>query len=209
MKTDNSEKNMDVDSDEFVERWRGELRKIEFSPKPYLPADAAWFYHSAGFPSYFSIEGFRKLEFHSKCAPLAETWQQIQGDEWRMPLAWNVFWKIGDAEYGRAGAMCAWLCIEELTGRIVTIDPEEDNEPVRTLSSSPVHLAMAMLLYQEAFGSDEALILDDDLRDGLLHLSTNNVFREANSLRFWFPHGLLPGDDAGIENDTPFELRTA
>jgi hypothetical protein len=54
---------------------------------------------------------------------LATVWENNMQD-WSFPVGWAGLWQIGDITYTQAGA---WLCIEELSGRIVAIDVDIDD----------------------------------------------------------------------------------
>jgi hypothetical protein len=183
---------------DFAKRWGSGLQPVTFRPKPYLPSDSSRFYRDTGFPSCFRIKFYRELKFQTECVPLSIVWQQIQGDEWKMPHSWNAFWKIGDAEFGQA---TAWLCIEELTGRIVTVDPEVADNPVLHLSSSPIKLAACMLLYKEWFVNAGSRPIDEQCREHLTVLSEHNAFDDGDGRRFWFPSGFLNDDDPDMIGD--------
>lgn len=74
-----------------------------------------------------------------------------------MPQEWDRFWHLGEVEYIQSQA---WSCIEEVTGRVVSIDVEID-DPVSPINSSILHFMSCLKTIrdwsQETGGSMEEL----------------------------------------------------
>jgi hypothetical protein len=123
-----------ADPFEFAEAWGGPLRPIEFpAPRPVLPAATVTFLHYAGVPRAFELTTYNEIrfEFRQTAANLAGVWAEEMPDV-SLPVGWAGFWRIGDITYTQAAA---WLCIEEVTGRVVAVDVEIDN-PVYLVNGS-------------------------------------------------------------------------
>lgn len=110
---------------ELVRRWPGSLHPIAFSvPAPPLPEECRGFLSEFGLPRELTIHCYNDitLKFTGVTTPFAVIWDRDLkcgyeiGD---MPEEWNRFWHLADEEYLQGGG---WLCIEEVTGRLVVID---------------------------------------------------------------------------------------
>jgi hypothetical protein len=119
---------------EVAREWDGRLRPIEFAiPKPLLPSATVSFLHYAGLPTRFEIATHEQIRFgfRATAANLAETWSR-EMPTWSFPDGWARLWQIGDITYTQA---TAWLCIEELTGRVVAVDVDID-DPLSVVNGS-------------------------------------------------------------------------
>ncbi len=114
-----------ADPFEVARQWAGVLRPIEFAaPKPMLPASSVTFLHYAGLPTRFQVTTYQQIRFTLSAAAenLAGVWA-AQMPDWSFPVGWGRLWRIGDITYTQASA---WLCVEELTGRVVAVDVDID-----------------------------------------------------------------------------------
>ena len=131
---------------------------------------------------------------------MADVWARIQRGEWVMPYDWKRFWKIGDVEFSQS---TAWLCLEELTGRIVTIDPEVET-PIATVNSSLLQLGKCMLHLRDWFDKTGGDINNGTALVKLLLLRKNNhAFKNENSGGFWLPIEYLVEGYADHDEDLP------
>jgi len=126
---------------EFARAWPGTLRKIEFvPPKPVLPYWTTIFPYDAGLRQTFSISNNElTITILEPAEQLSKTWNE-QVRDWSMPHDWARSWRIGDITYTQASA---WLCIEEVSGRVFAIDVEIDG-PVYLINESLLNLALSM-----------------------------------------------------------------
>ena len=89
-----------------------------------------------------------------------ETWNATMDAKWAFPHDWHRYWRLGDVEYIQSSA---WVCIEEVSGSIVTVDVESDH-PICRVNASVLLMAVSMNViadwYGETFGDMEAV---DDL----------------------------------------------
>jgi hypothetical protein len=132
---------------DFVEEWSGDLRKIEFPvPKPMLPSAAVTFLHFAGLPKSLGVLSYQQIQFDFLLTAinLAGVWQKEMKD-FSFPSSWARFWQIGSITYTQAAA---WLCIEELTGRIVAVDVDID-DPVYVVNDSILGMMRCMKLLRD------------------------------------------------------------
>ena len=127
---------------DFAARWGAPLHPLDFAdPKPILPHATVRFLHTAGVPRAFGVRHAQRVEltFLSRGQSMAETWStEIKG--LALPVLWSSYWRIGTITYTQA---TAWLCIEEVTGRIIAIDVDID-EPVYAVNSSLPHMMGCM-----------------------------------------------------------------
>jgi len=135
---------------EFASRWPGTLRPIVFPvPTPRLPDNSFRILHEFGLPREVTIYCYNDitLTFSGGVAPLDQIWERDLNKGHKMgemPNEWNRFWHLGDQEYLQGGG---WICIEELTGRLVVIDLDlGDGDTVYLLNSS-VHRFYTTLAY--------------------------------------------------------------
>jgi SUKH-4 immunity protein len=115
-----------VDPFEVASEWNGRLRRIEFTvPKPLLPSSTVTFLHYAGVPTRFEIAAQEQVrfEFLAVAENLAAIWAREMA-QCSLPVGWGGLWHIGDITYTQAHA---WLCIEELSGRVLAVDVEIDD----------------------------------------------------------------------------------
>jgi hypothetical protein len=111
---------------EFAREWGGRLRPIEFPvPKPLLPSATVAFLHNAGVPRRFEITTYQiiRFDFLTTAENLTRVWER-EMSYLSFPVEWARLWRIGDITYTQAAA---WLCIEELTGRVVAVDVDIDD----------------------------------------------------------------------------------
>ena len=127
----------------FLDEWPGKIEKIEFAhPKPLLPASTNSFLCHAGLPQTFAIQCSIEMAFTVQLnpVPLATTWRE-QVSDWVMPHDWARFWRLGDLTFTQGSA---WICIEEVTGRIFGVDVGRD-APIFRIADSICSLAAGML----------------------------------------------------------------
>jgi hypothetical protein len=123
---------------EFLERWPGRLRPIALpDPPPVLPDDCRHLLTEFGLPRELTIYCYNDvtLGFSGSASPLATIWERDLARGYRMgdmPSDWDRFWHLADQEYIQGGG---WLCIEEVTGRLMMIDLD-CREPLILLNSS-------------------------------------------------------------------------
>lgn len=123
---------------EFKNRWPGVLRAIELPTSlPPIPGDCRGMLTEFGLPHALTIYCYNDihLKFSDLLVPLAEIWSRDVKLGYRvgeMPNEWNRFWHVGDQEYLQGGG---WICIEEVSGRLVIIDLDQP-DPVYLLNSS-------------------------------------------------------------------------
>jgi len=75
------------------------------------------------------------LKFTASATPLAAIWDRDLKRDYKMgvmPGEWTRFWHLADQEYLQGGG---WVCVEEVTGRLVVIDLDS-TEPIYLLNSS-------------------------------------------------------------------------
>jgi hypothetical protein len=136
---------------EFAKEWGGPLRPIAFSvPKPLLPAETISFLHYAGVPRVFELSTYQiiRFEFLPTAMNLAMAW----GDEMpdcSLPVGWAGLWRIGSITYTQAAA---WLCVEELSGRVVAVDVEI-SPPLYPVNGSVEGMMRCMKLVRDWAGS--------------------------------------------------------
>jgi hypothetical protein len=115
-----------ADPFEVAREWGGRLRPIEFTvPKPLLPSATVTFLHYAGVPKRFEVTTYQmiRFDFLATAENLAAVWEREMRDS-SFPVGWAGLWRIGDITYTQAAA---WLCLEELSGRIVAVNVEIDD----------------------------------------------------------------------------------
>jgi hypothetical protein len=130
--------------------WGGVLKPVSFNaPQPILPASTVSFLHYAGLPNTFRIGASDDSDYLSmrfqEPSKLSGAWSSGM-PEWSMPVGWDRFWRLGDATFTQCKT---WLCIEELTGRIYTIDVEADT-PVNAVNSSAEQFVHCMKVLIDA-----------------------------------------------------------
>jgi hypothetical protein len=136
-----------ADPFEFVREWGGRLRPLEFPvPKPLLPSGTVTFLHYAGVPKRFEVTTSQvtRFAFLATAENLAGVWGREMRD-YALPAGWAGLWRIGDITYTQADA---WLCLEELTGRVVAVDVDIDN-PVYPVNGSVEGLLRCMKLVRD------------------------------------------------------------
>jgi len=139
-----------ADPSEFARQWGGRLRPIEFAvPKPLLPSGTIVFLNNAGVPKRFVVETatMTRFDFLATAENLAGVWGRTMRNS-SLPVAWAGLWRIGDITYTQADA---WLCIEEVTGRIVAVDVGI-NDPVYPVNGSVEGLMRCMKLVRDWAG---------------------------------------------------------
>jgi hypothetical protein len=123
---------------EFGSRWPGSLRPVIFpEPSPALPDDSRQLLTQFGLPRELTIYCYNDitLRFTGSAKPLAAIWKRDLNRGYKMgemPSEWNRFWHLADEEYLQGGG---WVCIEEITGRLVVIDLDLP-DPICLLNSS-------------------------------------------------------------------------
>jgi hypothetical protein len=123
---------------EFVRRWPGSLRPIAFpEPRPALPEDCRQLLMELGLPREVTIYCYNDitLRFNDSATPLAAIWERDLKRGYKMgdmPGEWTRFWHLADQEYLQGSG---WVCIEEVTGRLVVIDLDLP-DPIYLLNSS-------------------------------------------------------------------------
>jgi hypothetical protein len=163
--------------------WDGHLRPIEFTtPKPLLPAATVSFLHFAGVPTRFEVTSYQivRFEFLTTPANLADTWSREMPD-YSFPAGWGRLWQIGDITYTQAAA---WLCVEELSGRLVAVDVEID-DPQYTVNESIEGMVRCMrVLYDWAQATGGSLAHVASLRSALAHAP---AIAEGEATHYWLP----------------------
>ena len=132
---------------DFVAEWRGPLRPIEFPlPKPMLPSATVSFLHYAGVPAAFEIttDECIRFEFLTTAINLVHVWEDGMRD-WSFPVGWGRLWRIGDISFTQANP---WMCIEELTGRVVAVDVDID-DPVYLVNTSVERMMRCMKIVRD------------------------------------------------------------
>jgi SUKH-4 immunity protein len=123
---------------EFLSCWPGSLRPIVLpEPSPALPEDCRHLLTDFGLPRELTISCYNDitLKFSGSAAALAAIWDRDLKRGYKMgemPSDWTRFWHLADHEYLQGGG---WICIEEVTGRLVVVDLDCP-EPVYLLNSS-------------------------------------------------------------------------
>jgi hypothetical protein len=172
-----------ADPFEVAREWGGHLRPIGFAaPKPMLPASTISFLHYAGVPGRFEVTTYQRIRFtfSASALNLAGVWPARMPD-WSFPAGWGRFWQIGDITYGQADA---WLCIEELTGRVVAVDVDLD-DPVYVVNGSVERLVRCMrVLYDWTLSGDGSLARVVALTAAL---SQDTVLPTGEAGQYWLP----------------------
>jgi hypothetical protein len=132
------------------------------------------FLHYAGVPRAFVLTTSEhvRFEFLPTAVNLATAWD-LDMQDYSFPAGWGRFWRIGDITYTQAAA---WLCVEELTGRVVAIDVDID-DPVYLVNGSVEAMVRCMKAVRDwaapAGGSlaragrlEDAIARDPALADG-------------------------------------------
>src|SRR5262245_41100350 len=123
---------------EFVSRWPGSLRPIVFpQPQPVLPDDCQRLLTVFALPRELTIYCYNDitLKFSGSATPLAAIWDRDLKRGYKMgdmPSEWTRFWHLADVDYLQGGG---WICVEEVTGRLVVFDLD-CCDPVYLLNSS-------------------------------------------------------------------------
>jgi hypothetical protein len=168
---------------EVAHEWEGRLRPIEFSiPKPLLPSSTVTFLHYAGVPTRFELAAQQQIrfEFLATASNLASVWARGMS-EYSFPVGWGRLWRIGDITYTQAAA---WLCIEELTGRVVAVDVDIDN-PVYVVNESVAGMVRCMrLVYDWAHSAGGSLARVASLASALAH---DPALLEGEAAHYWLP----------------------
>lgn len=107
----------------FQEHWGPPLRKVQFDPPATLPDETVAFFNSAGLPEAATV-GCSSFRFVTTARRLADVWRQEMDPRVTMPPGWNGFRHLGEVEYIQSAA---WICLEEKTGKIISIDVEIDD----------------------------------------------------------------------------------
>jgi hypothetical protein len=75
------------------------------------------------------------LKSSGSATPLAVIWDRDLKRGFKMgemPSEWKRFWHVADQEYVQGGG---WICVEQVTGRLVIIDLDQ-SDPIYLLNSS-------------------------------------------------------------------------
>jgi hypothetical protein len=172
-----------ADPFEVAREWGGRLRRIEFPvPKPLLPSSTLSFLHYAGVPTRFEViaDQQTRFEFLETPANLAGFWTREMPD-WSFPVGWGRLWRIGDITYTQAAA---WLCIEELTGRVVAVDVDID-DPLYVVNGSVEGMVRCMwVVYDWARSSGGAVAGAQSLVSAL---ARDPVLPEGEAAQYWLP----------------------
>ncbi len=122
---------------DFVSRFPGSLRPVVFAqPPPALPDDCRQMLTRFGLPRQLTIYCYNDttLTFTGSATPLAAIWERDLKRGYKMgemPSVWTRFWHLADEEYTQGGG---WVCVEEITGRLVVIDLDLP-DPIYLLNS--------------------------------------------------------------------------
>jgi hypothetical protein len=172
-----------ADPFEVAREWDGRLRPIEFSvPKPLLPAQTVTFLRHAGVPTRFEVAAHQQVrfEFVTTAANLASVWAREMPD-YSFPVGWGRLWRIGDIKYTQAAA---WLCVEELSGRIVAVDVDID-DPLYVVNGSVAGMVRCMrVLYNWARSAGGSLAHAASLASALAAAPT---LPEGEAAHYWLP----------------------
>jgi hypothetical protein len=172
-----------ADPFEVAREWDGRLRPIEFAvPKPLLPSDTVRFLHFAGVPTRFGITADEQVrfEFLATAANLGEVWARDM-PEYSFPVGWGRLWRIGDITYTQAAA---WLCIEELTGRVVAVDVDID-DPLHVINGSVEGMVRCMrMLYDWFRSAGGSLARAASLTSSLVH---DSALPAGEAGHYWLP----------------------
>ena len=123
---------------EFMSRWPGGLHPIRLpDPPPRIPDDCLRLLTEIGLPKELTIYCYNDItvRFTGVATPLASIWERDVERGYKlgeMPGDWSRFWHLADQEYVQGGG---WICVEELTGRLVVIDLD-CSDPIYLLNSS-------------------------------------------------------------------------
>jgi len=101
--------------------------------------------------------------------------------EYSFPLGWGRFWVIGDLVFTQA---IAWLCLEEVTGRVVGVDVEL-NEPIYAVNSSVERMVRCMKLLADGCRSSRGSMTQS--RSWIDTLSRDPDLPEGEAEPFWIP----------------------
>jgi hypothetical protein len=184
---------MELTPADLQEQWGPPLRKVEFDPTPVLPDETTAFFKFAGLPQAATVgcSGFR---FVTTSHRLADVWQQELDPRVSMPSDWNRFWHLGEVEYDQSAA---WLCIEEKTGKIISIDAEIDDSLTQINSSILLFMTCLKVIRdwsQETGGSMEEF-------EGLME-SLESDIQDNDAEEYWLPFL----EYAQEESDDSFEV---
>jgi hypothetical protein len=172
-----------ADPFEVAREWEGRLRRIEFPvPKPLLPSSTVTFLHYAGVPTRFAVTADEQtiFAFLGTAANLAEVWTREIPD-YSFPVGWGRLWRIGDITYTQAAA---WLCIEELTGRVVAVDVDIDN-PLYVVNGSIEGMVRCMrVVYDWARSARGSLASAPSLASTL---ARDPALPEGEAAHYWLP----------------------
>jgi hypothetical protein len=147
-----------------------------------LPASTISFLHYAGVPARFEVTTLQPIQFTfwASAQSLAGVWAARMPD-WSFPAGWGRFWQIGDITYGQADA---WLCVEELTGRVVAVDVDLD-DPVYVVNGSVERLVRCMrVLYDWSRSGDGSLARVSELTTALSH---DPLLPAGEAGHYWLP----------------------
>ncbi|MBS0204057.1 MAG: SUKH-4 family immunity protein [Planctomycetes bacterium] len=185
---------------EFQSRWPGALRPITLpTPPPALPDDCTRLLTELGLPRELAIycNNDTTLRFSGSLTPLAVIWDRDLQRNYKMgdmPEGWNCFWHIADQEYLQGGG---WICIEEISGRMVVIDLDQ-TDPIYSINSSVANFVTTLAHFldwsENSGGSPEETII---LRDGLL---SQNCIPPDELEGFWmnFIYSTLDSDPINL-----------
>jgi hypothetical protein len=170
---------MELTPADLQEQWGPPLRKVEFDPTPVLPDETTAFFKFAGLPQAATVgcSGFR---FVTTSHRLADVWQQELD--------------LGEVEYDQSAA---WLCIEEKTGKIISIDAEIDDSLTQINSSILLFMTCLKVIRdwsQETGGSMEEF-------EGLME-SLESDIQDNDAEEYWLPFL----EYAQEESDDSFEV---
>lgn len=181
---------------EFVRRWPGSLRRtVVPKPRPALPESSLQLLTEFGLPSALTICCYNNmiLRFSGSATPLAVIWERDLNRGFtlgEMPPEWIRYWHLADQHYTQGSG---WICIEEISGRLVVIDLDLP-DPVYLLNSGmdTFYTTLAHFIeWSETMGGSpvETLRLRDALR-------TQDCIPPEELEPFW-----LNFVDATIESD--------
>jgi hypothetical protein len=140
------------------------------------------FLHSAGLPARFEVVTYQRTVFTFSTAgkTLAGMWASHMPD-YSFPADWARLWWFGDIDSTQASA---WLCLEELTGRIVAVDVDRE-DPLFVVDTSVVALVRCMgLIHSFAQSNDGSLNRVEALVDAL---SNDLDLARGEAGHFWLP----------------------
>ncbi len=152
---------------------------FEFTePRPIIPSSAATFLLSNGLPKTFRVPELElTIRFASTATRLTDLWEKQVSSMWSMPLLWGQYWHIGAAEYTQFDD---WICIEEISGRVLLVSMENDNL-VTEINSSIQTFARSMRAMFEWYQRTSGLVRERKL----LRIIYDQICENESLSQYW------------------------